>query len=158
MASWSRTYPLLPSLPCTKRLGFLCASSSPLGAHHWTFEEPGGSSGGWFGLGKNFFSQTSGIFFSVGFFYIRYFHARIFFEISLQDIFFWNHPVHPPPPSSQVKWNISWLSWHDFRIQTDVYLADAPQKVDKIRSSPGLRIRLAFLACLSQKFNYFVFE
>ena len=38
------------------------------------------------------------------------------------------------------------------------YLADTPQKVDKIRSSPGLRIRLAFLACLSQKFNYFVFE
>ena len=122
-SSWSRTYPLLPSLPCSKRLGFLCASSSPLGADHWTFEE--GGSGGWFGLGKNFFSQTSGIFFSVGHFYARYFLARMFFEMSLQDIFFWNHPY--PPPSSRirsrllnrllVKWNIS---WQDFRIQTDV--------------------------------------
>ena len=28
------------------------------------------------------------------------------------------------------------------------YLADTPHIVDKIRSSPGLRIRLAFLACM----------
>ena len=35
-----------------------------------------------------FFLKNSGIFFSVGSFYARYFLARMFFEISLQDIFF----------------------------------------------------------------------
>ena len=55
--------PSFATLLQIKRLGFLYASSSPLGADHWTFEEVGGN-GGWFGLGKKFFLKPL-VFFSV---------------------------------------------------------------------------------------------
>ena len=48
-----------------------------------------------------FFLKPSGIFFSVGYFYAKYFLARMFFEISLQDIFFLKSPTHPSLKSNQ---------------------------------------------------------
>ena len=96
----------------------------------------------WFG--QEFFSETSGIFFSVGYFFLK-----------------------SPTPLPQVESGVDYLigSWSNGIFLGKIsgykqmfYLADTPHIVDKIRSSPGLRIRLAFLACLSQNFNYFVFE
>ena len=57
--------------------------------------------------GVRFFSQHYRpwkIFFQCKNFFLRYYLARFFpLEISLQDIYFWNHPY--PPPPSKVKWS-----------------------------------------------------
>ena len=57
--------------------------------------------------GVRFFSQHYKpwkIFFQCKNFFPRYYLARFFsLEISLQDIYFWNHPY--PPPPSKVKWS-----------------------------------------------------
>ena len=57
---------------------------------------------------ENFFPTLYASFFSVGIFFARYFLARIFsLEISLQDIFFWNHPY---PHHPHVKWSAQMIT------------------------------------------------
>ena len=76
------------------------------------------------------------------------------FSKSVCRIFF-SEITHTPLP--QVESGVDYLigSWSNGIFLGKIsgykqmfYLADTPHMVDKIRSSPGLRIRLAFLACM----------
>ena len=111
-----------------------------------------------------FFSQTFWYFFQCRIFLRQVFPCKNVFRNQSAGYFF-SEITHTPLP--QVESGVDYLigSWSNGIFLGKIsgykqmfYLADTPHIVDKIRSSPGLRIRLAFLACLSQKFNYFVFE
>ena len=66
------------------------------------------------GLRKNFFPEPLVIeYFSLTYKAIVWqatFPCKIFLVLKIrlhadQDNFFWNHPYHPPPPPSKVKWS-----------------------------------------------------